>query len=133
MWPFGNKAKKRRVLLVDDDVNTRTMIGMFFGEIGWDVEEASNGREGVDAAVSNPPDLIVLDCDMPVMTGPDALVILHKNPKTIGVPVLMVTARGTLDDVEACLSRGATDFVQKPLDLKRFMEKVEKIVPAPKP
>ncbi|TBR16984.1 response regulator [bacterium] len=132
MWPF-KKSTKRRVLIVDDDVNTRTMIGMFFEECGWDVREASNGQLGVDAATADPPDLIVLDCDMPVMTGPDALVLLHGNPKTTAVPVLMVTARGTLDDVEACLSRGARDFVQKPLDLKRFMEKVDKIVPPPKP
>lgn len=132
MWPFA-KAKKRRVLLVDDDVNARTMMGMFFNEVGWEVKEASNGQLGVDAAVADQPDLIVLDCDMPVMTGPEALVLLHANPKTNKVPVLMVTARGTLDDVEACLSRGAVDFVQKPLDLRRFMEKVDKIVPPPKP
>ena len=130
MWPFG-KEKKRRVLIVDDDVNTRTMIGMFFEEVGWDVREASNGQLGVDAATADPPDLIVLDCDMPVLTGPDALVFLQGNAKTKSVPVLMVTARGTLDDVEACLSRGARDFIQKPLDLRRFQEKIDKIVPKP--
>ena len=131
MWPFGG-SKKRQVLIVDDDVNTRTMMGMVFDEFGWTVREASNGQLGVDAATAGAPDLIILDCDMPVMTGPEALVLLHGNPKTTAGPVLMVTARGTLDDVEACLSRGAKDFVQKPLDLKRFMEKVEKMVPAPK-
>lgn len=131
MWPFG-RSDKRRVLIVDDDVNTRTMIGMVFDEFGWAVREASNGQLGVDAATADPPDLIILDCDMPVMTGPEALVLLHGNPKTTAVPVLMVTARGTLDDVEACLSRGARDFIQKPLDLKKFMEKVEKMVPAKK-
>lgn len=132
MWPFA-KSKKRRVLIVDDDVNIRTMMGMFFDEVGWEVREASNGQLGVDAATADPPDLIILDCDMPVMTGPDALVLLKANPKTSPVPVLMVTARGTLDDVEACLSRGARDFVQKPLDLKRLLEKVDKLVPAPQP
>lgn len=132
MWPFGNKEKKRRVLLVDDDVAARTMLGMFFDEIGWEVREASNGREGADAATSAPPDLILLDFDMPVMTGPDALVMIRANPKTKAVPILMVTARATLDDVDDCLARGATDYVSKPVDLMRLKAKVEQLVPAPK-
>ena len=131
MWPFA-ADKKRRVLVVDDDVSARTMMGMFFSEIGWSVKEAANGRDGVDAAVAEPPDLIILDFDMPVMRGPDALVLLRATPKTAKVPVLMVTARATLDDVDACLERGANDYVTKPLDLLKFKAKVEHLVPAPK-
>lgn len=131
MWPFA-KEKKRRVLLVDDDVAARTMLGMFFSEIGWEAREASNGREGVDAATADPPDLILMDFDMPVMIGPDALVLIRANAKTRSVPILMVTARGTLDDVDDCLARGATDYVSKPVDLMRLKAKVEQLVPAPK-
>ena len=130
MWPFGG-AKKRSVLIVDDDVSARTMLAMFFTETGWDVREAANGQQGVDLALSAPPDLILLDVDMPVMTGPDALLILRANPKSARTPIMMVTARGTLDDVDRCLSQGADDFIEKPFELLRLKTKADKLV-APK-
>ncbi|MBI3300210.1 MAG: response regulator [Elusimicrobia bacterium] len=132
MWPFGG-GKKRSVLIVDDDVSARTMLAMFFTETGWAVREASNGQLGVDMALAETPDIILLDVDMPVMTGPDALLLLRSNPKLNAVPIMMVTARGTLDDVERCLMQGANDFISKPFELLRLKAKVEKLAPAPPP
>ena len=131
MWPFGGRTK-RLVLLVDDDVSARTMLGMFFQETGWDVREAANGQQGVESAAALEPDLILLDVDMPLMTGPDALLLMRANPKTAKTPIMMVTARGTLDDIERCLSLGATDYITKPFELLRLKAKVDKLVP-PKP
>ena len=128
MWPFGGRTK-RRVLLVDDDVSARTMLAMFFSESGWEVREAVNGQQGVKAALEAEPDLILLDVDMPVMTGPDALVVIRGYPQTAKTPILMVTARGTLDDIERCLTLGATDYITKPFELLRLKGKVDKLVP----
>lgn len=128
MWPFGG-ARKRRVLIVDDDVHVRTMLGMYFGDSGWDTSEASDGQMGYESAVTSPPDIILLDIDMPVMTGPEALALLRTNEKTKAVPIVMVTARGTLDDVDNCISRGANDYVNKPFDFSRLKTKVDKLVP----
>lgn len=130
MWPFAG-AKKRAVLIVDDDVSARTMLAMFFEETGWEVRQAANGQQGVDMAAAQAPDLLLLDVDMPVMTGPDALLVLRANPKLARLPILMVTARGTLDDVDRCLSQGASDFIEKPFELLRLKTKVDKLVPPP--
>ncbi|MDE2292107.1 MAG: response regulator transcription factor [Elusimicrobia bacterium] len=129
MWPFGGGKSQRTVLLVDDDVNTRTMLGMYFQETGWKVSEAANGQEGVEAALASPHDLIVMDIDMPLMTGSEALVILRANPKTQKTPIVMVTARGTLDDVDGCLSKGANDYLTKPFEFARLKAKVDRLVP----
>lgn len=128
MWPFGGRTK-RLVLLVDDDVSARTMLSMFFQETGWEVREASNGQQGVENAADLGPDLILLDVDMPLMTGPDALLLMRANPKTAKTPIMMVTARGTLDDIERCLTLGATDYITKPFELLRLKGKVDKLVP----
>ena len=116
------------MLIVDDDVHVRTMLGMYFGDSGWETSEAPDGQAGFEAALENPPDIILLDVDMPVMTGPEALAVLRTNEKTKAVPIIMVTARGTLDDVDNCLSRGANDYVNKPFDFARLKAKVDKLV-----
>lgn len=132
LWPFGG-PRKRRVLVVDDDPNARLLLTSLFTEMGWDVAEARDGLEGVSAAAAAPPDLIVLDVDMPRLSGADALVRLRAAAATAKVPVMMATARQTLDDVERCLQRGANDYVTKPYELAVILAKAEKLVAPPAP
>lgn len=120
---------KRRVLIADDDVSIRTMLGVLLGDAGWEVTEAGTGDEALRLALEQPPDLLLLDINMPGLTGVEALKTLRSNSRTKALPVVMCTARETLEDVEACLSAGANDYIQKPLDLKAILAKVEKLAP----
>lgn len=130
IWGFG-VAKKRYILVVEDDADVRTMLGMHLADAGWAVAEAANGQQGVDVALARPPDVILMDFHMPVMGGPVALLLLRRNALTAKTPVLMMSARGALDDVEACLEAGANDFVEKPIDYARLLGKLDKLAPPP--
>lgn len=123
---FGSDKKK--VLLIDDDPMPRSLLGMFFQEIDYDVLEASDGKQGIQMANENSPAIILLDINMPGMMGYETLEFLKNNPKTAQIPVVMVTAQSELDAVERCLEAGATDYIQKPFELTRVKEKIERIL-----
>ena len=125
---FGSAKKK--VLLIDDDPLPRTMLGMFFQEIGFEVLEAGNGRQGIQVALAESPALILCDINMPEMTGFETLSYLQGNPKTQPIPVVMVTAHGELEAVERCLGAGARDYIQKPFELLAVKAKVERVLGA---
>ena len=128
MWPFGG-ADKRRVLIVDDDVAIRTMLGVCMGEMGWEAAEAANGLEGMAAALERPPELVLLDLAMPIMLGTDTLVQLRANAKTAKAVVIIVTAHGGLEDIERCLALGANDYLKKPFQFSELQDKVRRFFP----
>jgi len=123
---FG--PKKKKVLVIDDEVTTRTMIAMTLEEFEFEVHQASTGDMGIQMAEELGPDLILMDIMMPGMTGFDALAILRNNPKTRRTPIIMVTARQMMEDVERCLEAGANDYIQKPFDLMSLKTKVDKVL-----
>ena len=127
MWPFGG-AGKQRVLIVEDDVAMRTMLGVCLGGMGWEVAEAANGLEGMAMALERPPELILLDLAMPLMVGTDALIHLRANPKTAKVVVIVVTAHGALEDIERCLALGANDYLTKPFDFSQLKDKIDRLI-----
>lgn len=130
IFGFGGSGK-RRILLIDDEMSTRTMLSMLFEENGFEILEAASGDVGVNSAVDNVPDVIILDINLPQMSGFECLTFLRSNPKTKAIPIIMCTAHETLDDVERCLSSGANDYIQKPFDLKNVLEKVERALQKP--
>jgi len=125
-WFSGEK--KRRVLIIDDEVSLRTMIGMFFQEMGFEVLEASSGDHGIQIAEEKSPDIILLDIMMPGMSGVDTLRYLRELPQTRKTPIIMVTAKRMVEDVERCLEAGANDFVQKPFQMPDLLSKIERIL-----
>jgi len=120
---------KKRILLIEDD----PMQSMFVSEAlceDFKVDTALDGASGTEAAIAKPPDLILLDFDMPGMDGGQALQILRASPKTKDVPVIMVTGRSSLDAVEEMLGKGASDYVTKPVELANLMTKIDRVLGA---
>jgi CheY-like chemotaxis protein len=107
----GTHAIARRVLIVDDSPDTRAIYRGLFGAEGFHVEEAGNGAAAIASAVLCRPDVIVLDHQMPVMSGAEALNALARDPRTRNIPVVLVTACLDLVPLEvrvltaACLSK----------------------------
>lgn len=97
--------------------------------MGWEAHQARNGIEAVAAALEKRPGVILLDLDMPVMNGYDALRALRTRAETAKIPVLVITARATLDDVELCLSAGADGYIVKPFDLSLLRAKLAELLP----
>lgn len=128
MGLFGSK-KKRKLLIIDDEVSFRTIMALNFEARGFEVAQASSGDHGVQVADEESPDLILLDLMMPGMSGFDTLRYFRGNPKTLTLPIIIVTARGFVEDVERCLEGGASDYIQKPFDIEALVAKIDKLVP----
>lgn len=98
----------RRVLVVDDDELILEVAQMCLEAVGgWQVTTASSGQEGLDRAVSERPDAIVMDVMMPGMDGPATAVALHENPVTTGIPIVLLTAKAQ--------GKGQTDLSTLPI------------------
>ena len=113
-----NSIKKHRrhgdrVLVVEDDVDTRDMLGRILSGAGWLVSEASNGREALEAMAREKPDLILLDLMMPVMNGFDFLVEMRASPKWLDVPVIVATAKDLTEEEREQLNGSVTQVLAK--------------------
>lgn len=105
------------VFVVEDDVDTRDMLGRFLELEGFQVEVAANGRQALDRLTSGVhPCVILLDLMMPVMDGYGVLAELAKDPRTTAVPVLVLSARAIPEEAERATKAGARRFLEKPFD-----------------
>ena len=126
MWPFGKGAEsgKKKALVVDDDAVIRALIGDLLEAEGFEVLDAANGKDAVEIARARRPALIVMDINMPVMTGPQALDLIRHDPATKDIPVVMCSSEDTMDSVDKCLTLGANDYVVKPFEMARLKAKL---------
>src|SRR5688572_4374337 len=103
-----------RILIVDDDVDTLRLVGIMLQRQGYQIIAASNGTQGLEKALEEKPDLILLDVMMPDMDGYEVTRRLRKNPDTSSTPILMFTAKTQLDDKVTGFEVGADDYLTKP-------------------
>ena len=104
----------KRVLLVEDEPNIVESLTFLLERAGFDVAVESNGRRALDSALANVPDVLVLDVMLPELDGYEILRQLRADPRSDGVPVLMLTAKGQREDREIALECGADMFITKP-------------------
>lgn len=114
-----------KILLVEDNEMNRDMLSRRLLKKGYEVVMAVNGKEGVDMASTESPDLILLDMSLPVMDGWTAAGHLKSNPETQNIPVIALTAHAMAEDKEKALAAGCDDYDTKPVDFKRLREKIE--------
>lgn len=106
-----------KILIIDDEDDIRRIARLSLGRVGgMDVVEANCGAEGIDKAVEEHPDAILLDVMMPEMDGPATLAALRENAETSGIPVIFLTAKALSTEVERLKSIGATGVLTKPFD-----------------
>lgn len=102
-----------RLLLVDDAADVRMLLQVLLELDGWTVLLASDGPEGVAAALSERPDVVVLDVQLPGLDGPEVLHALRAHPETTSLPVVFLTGGPPADD-PALLALGARGVLHKP-------------------
>ncbi|MGE0594337.1 MAG: response regulator [Vicinamibacterales bacterium] len=117
-----------RVLLVEDNEMNRDMLSRRLGRRGFDVLSVETAREGLAAARSARPDLILMDLSLPEMDGLEATRRLKAEPATCGIPVIALTAHALLDDRDRALAAGCADYDTKPVDLPRLLGKMERLL-----
>lgn len=112
---------KRKVLLVDDEWNMRNLLRIYLTKQGFEVREASNGKEALDWTGKETFDVILLDVMMPDMDGWQ---ICRKIRETLTTPVLMLTARSETKDKVQGLGLGADDYLTKPFEAEELVARV---------
>lgn len=123
---FGDIFKSSpSVLIIDDEITTRATLRARLGKKeGYTVIEAQNGVDGIEQALKHTPNIIVLDWKMPDISGIDVLRELRVYDKTKHIPVLMLTSKNLVSDVELAFEMGAVEYLSKPLDLNLISKKV---------
>jgi two-component system, NtrC family, response regulator AtoC len=115
---------KRRVLIVDDEKNMRWVLGQALSGEGYEVSEASNGKEAMEAVNDAAPDVMVLDHRMP---APDGMEVLRRvRSKGLSFPIIMLTAHGNVATAVEAVKAGATEYLTKPFDLEELKIAIEK-------
>lgn len=115
----------KKILVVDDSLTSLMWQRMILGQEQYSVVTASNGEEGVERAVSERPDLVLMDVVMPKMNGFEACRALRANSATRRVPVIMVTTKGAANNVEEGFESGCNDYIMKPIDKLELLAKVK--------
>ena len=114
----------KKILLVDDSSTVLTLERMILSKYGYQLSVARDGEEAVLKARTEQPDLILMDVVMPRMNGLDAVRELHGNEITSAIPVIMVTTRGEVTNVESAFTNGCSDYVTKPINSLDLVTKV---------
>jgi DNA-binding response OmpR family regulator len=118
-------AAPARILVVDDDPTVSEVVARYLERDGYVVETASNGRRALDRALTEPPDLVVLDLMLP---GMDGLEVCRRLRALAPVPVIILTARGQESDRIIGLELGADDYVAKPFSAKELVARVRAVL-----
>ena len=103
-----------KILIVDDDLDTLRLVGLMLQRQGYVISAASNGEQGLEKAIQEKPDLVLLDLMMPGMDGYEVTRRLRRNPSTASIPILLFTAKNQLDDKVVGFEAGADDYLTKP-------------------
>ena len=117
-----------KLLVVDDEKDFVDMLAERLEAKGFDVIEAFNGKEGLEKAHSEEPDLIILDIIMPEMSGYDVCRKLKLNAKFKETPVVMLTAKFEPNDINFGREMGADAYITKPLELELLLHKINALL-----
>ncbi|MBV6645800.1 MAG: response regulator [Cyclobacteriaceae bacterium] len=117
---------QKKLLIIEDNEDVRENIMEILELSNYKVVGAENGKEGVKAAKSEIPDLIICDIMMPEMDGYEVLYMLGKDPNTNGIPFIFLTAKAEKEDFRHGMSLGADDYLTKPFDDMELLAAIEK-------
>lgn len=123
--------EKPRIIIVDDDRDTRELLAMALESEGFEVTSAANGLRLISSLQLRRPHLILLDVNMSWIDGFELCKAVKKNVSFRDIPVMFVSGRGEPDDRRKGLEAGAADYFVKPLDLNLLIARIRELVPVP--
>ncbi len=118
----------RSILLVEDNEMNRDMLSRRLSRKGFDVLQAADGAQGVAMALSELPDLILMDLSLPEIDGWEATRRVKAAPETAHIPIIALTAHALYGDRERALQAGCDDYHTKPVDMSKLIAKIESLL-----
>lgn len=122
-----------KILVAEDERDIRDLIAFTLQFAGHEVVTASNGEEGLQAALRETPDLIISDVRMPKMTGYEMCRLIKAEPRTAHIPVVFLSAKGQDQEVQSGLAAGAIEYLLKPFAPDQLMAKVAELLAKHRP
>ncbi len=116
----------KRILVIEDNETNIYLIGFILKKNGHEVIEARSGEEGVELAVKEKPDLILMDIQLPGIDGLEATRRIRKSEADKKVPIVALTSYAMTGDREKSLAAGCTGYIEKPINPDTFMGEIEK-------
>jgi two-component system cell cycle response regulator DivK len=122
-----------KIELVEDSEMNRTMITRRLHKKGYEVVVAIDGREAIRMAEAEMPDIILMDVDLPLMSGTEATREIRRNPSLKHIPIIALTAHAMAGDSEVVLNAGCNEYVTKPIDFPALVDKIENLLAGGQP
>ncbi|MEL7242734.1 MAG: PAS domain S-box protein [Cyanobacteria bacterium J06573_2] len=126
--PIGINGKPPKILIVDDNETNRSLLVTFLEELGFEISEAVNGKQGLEKVESFQPDLILIDLVMPVMDGFEITQSLRNNPQFENLPIIIISANAMFDAQLSSYRIGCDAFLQKPIDLNLLIKSIAQLL-----
>jgi putative two-component system response regulator len=117
-------ADSPSIVVAEDDMATRALLRVVLERAGYEVRQVDNGADALAEIMREPPDVALLDIGMPELDGLEVTRRLRSEPATALMPIILVTARGRLEDKVAGLDAGASDFITKPFEPAELLARV---------
>lgn len=121
-------AQPRTLLVVEDDVDNSNLLRMYFAGHGYTVNVTRYGADAIDEARKRAPDLVLLDINLPDISGFQVCKDLRQSPRTNHIPIIFLTERSAQSDRVAGLSAGAQDYITKPYDLEELRLRIHNLI-----
>ncbi len=119
-----------RVLYIEDNFDNRLLVQRVLMAEGFDIQGVETAREGIDIAIANPPDIILMDINMPDISGLDATRHLRETPECESTPIIALTANITQTMLDEAMEAGCNGYITKPVDIDKLPSQIMSYVGA---
>ncbi len=119
---------RKKILVVDDSETNLLLLRAVLEDAGYEVKLINDSYQAVKYVEEQQPDLVLLDLLMPGMDGFEFMIQLNEENTRLSLPIIVVTAYDSRDNTQKAMDLGATDVINKPIDISDFLSKVEQIV-----
>lgn len=121
----------KTILYVEDNEFNRKIVRQLLAQTGYRLREATDGEAGLQAAQQEPPDLILMDVQLPKLSGLEATRRLRGDPRTAGIPIIVITSYALSGDAQKAKDAGASAYLAKPYSPRDLLAKIREFLPEP--
>jgi two-component system cell cycle response regulator DivK len=121
----------KTILYVEDNEFNRKIVRQLLAHTGYRLREATDGEAGLQAAQEDPPDLILMDVQLPKLSGLEATRRLRDDPRTAGIPIIVITSYALSGDAQKAKDAGATTYLAKPYSPRDLLARIREFLPEP--